>query len=185
MTDSIAIECQCGVIRGTVSPASPQIGNHLVCYCDDCQAFADFLDKDSGTLDSLGGTEIFQISPAHVSFSEGKERLACVRLTEKGPLRWYADCCRTPIGNTLATGAIPFLGLIHRCLKKDNDSLDDVLGPIRARVMARYARGPVDGLEHVHDGFNLGSMGWVFSRMLLWRLRGGPWALTVLRCKQR
>ena len=36
----IAISCACGSLRGTLHcrPADPP--RHLVCYCDDCQAFA-------------------------------------------------------------------------------------------------------------------------------------------------
>jgi hypothetical protein len=34
-----------------------------------------------------------------------------------GLLRWYAACCKTPIGNTLPNFRASFVGLIHSCLQ--------------------------------------------------------------------
>jgi hypothetical protein len=66
-----------------------------------------------------------------------------MRLTPKGLLRWYADCCRTPVGNTLPTRQVPFVGMIHSCIDQvaKEHSLDASLGPVRARVNARFAIG--------------------------------------------
>ena len=60
---------------------SPGAGNHAVCYCDDCQAFAHFLGRAADILDPHGGTEIFQMSPARIALTAGTERLACMRLS--------------------------------------------------------------------------------------------------------
>jgi len=49
-------------------------------------------------------------------------------------LRWYASCCNTPIGNTLANFKISFIGLVHNCLETPGKPLQDSFGPIRARV---------------------------------------------------
>ncbi len=54
----------------------------------------------------------------------------------KGLMRWYASCCNTPIGNTMATSAMPFIGLIHACI----DAPTGALGPIRGRAFARARR---------------------------------------------
>ena len=96
-----------------------------------------------------------------------------MRLTPGGMLRWYADCCKTPIGNTPASPRLPFVGLIH-CFcdhAADARSRDEALGPVRARVNARFARGDRGQL----DAYDRAppSMLWRFMRMLLMaRLRG-------------
>jgi hypothetical protein len=69
--------------------------------------------------------------------------LACMRLTEKGLVRWYARCCNTPIGNTLANYKVSFVGLVHSCLDNGGKSLDDSFGPVRMWVNTRAAKGAV------------------------------------------
>jgi hypothetical protein len=64
-----------------------------------------------------------------------------MRLTPKGLLRWYARCCKTPIGNTLPTPKFSFIGLVHSCLDGGGVSLDDSFGPVRAWVNTQSARG--------------------------------------------
>jgi hypothetical protein len=63
-----------------------------------------------------------------------------MRLTEKGLVRWYAACCNTPLGNTLANFKVSFVGLIHSCLDNGGRSLDDSFGPIRMRVNTKGAK---------------------------------------------
>lgn len=167
----LGIRCKCGSLRGVAAGLSPDEGFRVVCYCDDCQAFAERLGAAADTLDAHGGTDIFQTSPAHLRITDGIERLACLRLTPKGPLRWYASCCNTPIGNTLQTAQIPFVGLIHSCLDANVARLDDVLGPVCLRVMAKFARGKVATLD-AHDSFAVSHVLEVVWKMLRWRLRG-------------
>jgi hypothetical protein len=64
-----------------------------------------------------------------------------MRLTPKGLLRWYAACCNTPIGNTLITPKVSFIGLLHNCLEGSDESLDTVFGPVRAWVNTKSAKG--------------------------------------------
>jgi len=64
-------------------------------------------------LDAQGGTDVVQTRPANLTFTHGQDTLACMRLTPKGLLRWYAACCNTPIGNTVANYRMPFVGLVH------------------------------------------------------------------------
>jgi hypothetical protein len=139
MPADLPVRCSCGALRGVARGVSGDCGNHIVCYCDDCQSFAHFLERAEQTLDAHGGTEIFQTSPARLEITAGADRLACMRLTHKGLLRWYAACCRTPIGNTLASRQVPFVGLVLGCV--DHASRDEVLGPIRARLNTRFAKG--------------------------------------------
>jgi hypothetical protein len=139
----LPLRCACGALRGVVRGVSARAGNRVVCYCDDCQSFAHFLGGTERILDAHGGTEIFQTSPARVAITAGAEHLACMRLRPGGLVRWYAGCCRTPIGNTLATRQVPFVGLIHACTPAAaaGRSRDDALGPIRGRAHTRFAKG--------------------------------------------
>src|SRR5262249_21772838 len=73
--------------------------------------------------------------------TRGVDRLRAMRLSPKGLTRWFADCCRTPVGNTLATPRVPFLGLICNLMDhtRDGRTRDSVFGPPLARIHARYA----------------------------------------------
>jgi hypothetical protein len=133
------LQCRCGTIKGFVS--DPQSANRVVCYCKDCQAFAHFLGRDSGILDERGGSDVIQTLPKNVAFTQGIEALACIRLTEKGMLRWYASCCNTPIGNTLASPKISFIGLVHACLETPDKPLQDSFGVVRAWGNTKGAKG--------------------------------------------
>lgn len=143
MSTDISLECACGKLRGRALSVSPAAGTRVLCYCDDCQAFARFLGLP-GILDDRGGTDIFQTAPSKVQLTSGLEALACVRLSEKGMHRWYCSECKTPLGNTLGAG-MPFVGLLHTCLRPEREgrTLDEVLGPPLARVQTRFASAPV------------------------------------------
>jgi hypothetical protein len=89
------------------------------------------LGKEEQILDAQGGSEIIQVLPKDVTFSQGVDSLACLRLTDTGMLRWYAACCRTPIGNTLENFKVSFVGLLHNCLETAGQPPQDSFGPIR------------------------------------------------------
>ncbi|MGC3874924.1 DUF6151 family protein [Halomonas sp. GXIMD04776] len=137
------IECRCGNLKGTLGPVNNFI--HCVCYCTDCQAFPRFLDRENEVLDADGGTELVQTTPDNVTFNEGTDNLACLRLTPKGLLRWYASCCNMPIANTPSNYNMPFVGLIHACLRPESgfldSSLNEAFGPVRMRVFTKSALG--------------------------------------------
>ena len=95
------LECRCGTVRGLVE--NGRRANPIVCYCQDCKAFAHFLGRADEILDERGGSEVVQTLPQYVTFTQGAERLTCIRLSQSGPLRWYATCCNAPIGNTAAS----------------------------------------------------------------------------------
>jgi hypothetical protein len=143
MPADLQVRCSCGALRGVARGVSGDRGNRVVCYCDDCQSFAHFLERAEEVLDGHGGSEIFQMSPARLEITAGADQLACMRLAPSGLLRWYAACCRTPIGNTLASRQVPFVGLIVGCIDAGSQghTLDQVLGPIRGRGHARFATG--------------------------------------------
>ena len=97
----------------------------------------------------------------------GTDTIAAMRLMPKGLIRWYASCCGTPIGNTLGTSAMPFIGVIHAFI----DAPSAALGPIRGRGWAKRAKGgraavPKDGLPDVV------MVARVLGKLLKWRLRG-------------
>jgi hypothetical protein len=133
------LQCLCGTVKGFVH--DPQRANRAVCYCNDCQAFAHFLGKSGEILDDRGGTDVIQVLPRNVTFIQGTGALACMRLTTKGLLRWYAGCCNTPIGNTLDNFKISFIGLVHTCLETSDIPMQDSFGPVRAWVNAKGAKG--------------------------------------------
>ena len=133
------LQCQCGTVRGFV--AHTVILNRGVCYCRDCQAFAHFLGREADVLDERGGTDVIQTLPQNVTITHGMESIACMRLTNKGLLRWFAGCCGTPIGNTLSSPNISFIGLVHTCLENPDVSLQASFGPVRAWVNTASARG--------------------------------------------
>jgi hypothetical protein len=135
------LRCRCGKLKGYVS--QPERVNRALCYCRDCQAFAHFLGRADDILDSQGGTDVIQTLPARVTFTQGQETLACMRLSKNGLIRWYTACCNTPIGNTLPNFRMSFIGLIHSCLESTGGALDRSFGPARMRVNTKSAKGEV------------------------------------------
>jgi hypothetical protein len=89
ISDFHPLQCRCGTLKGVV--AHPEQAIRGECYCRDCQAFARFLGKTDGVLDAKGGTDVIATRPANVSFTAGVESLACMSLTDRGLLRWYAE----------------------------------------------------------------------------------------------
>jgi len=136
------LRCQCGTLRGHVS--LPAFGQ-AVCYCKDCRAYAYFLQREREVLDDAGGTQVVATLPGHVHFEpDGLDALACMSLTERGILRWYASCCNTPIGNTSRNARVPYVGLVHNCLRSDpSRSLEASFWPLRTRVNTASATRPV------------------------------------------
>jgi len=136
------LQCKCGTLKGYVSP--PDMANRAVCYCKDCQAFANFLERPGdAVLNEQGGTEIVATLPKHVHFTQGLDALVCMSLSDHGLLRWYASCCNTPIGNTPRDFKISYVGLIHSCLAKRAPSLQESFGPVRMVLQTKSAKGQV------------------------------------------
>jgi len=94
-------------------------------------------------LDSNGGTDVIQTRAANVVFTEGRDALACMRLTPNGLLRWYSTCCNTPVGNTLANSKLSFVGLVHNCLEGDGPTVEASFGPVQVHVNTQSAKGDV------------------------------------------
>jgi hypothetical protein len=130
-------------VHGVASHVSPSDGFRFLCYCKDCQAFARFLDRPD-VLDPAGGTDIFQMPPGHLKLTAGTDALRCLRLSDRGVLRWYTDCCRTPIANGAGAG-FPIISMIHSFVDHDagGHSSDEVFGPPLCRIYEGSAIGPL------------------------------------------
>ena len=139
---TLPLRCQCGHVRGVANEVAPRGGFRFVCYCQDCQAFARFLER-SDVLDIAGGTDIFQMPTGRVKLTAGTDAVRCLRLSPK-VFRWYTACCATPIGNSAGPG-FPVVGLIHSFMGHDADgrSRDEVLGAPLCRIYERSAIGPL------------------------------------------
>src|SRR5215813_954419 len=124
MSKNATLRCSCGRVRGVVTNVSPSTVNRAVCYCDDCQAFHHHLGR-ADLLDAHGGTDIVQVAPASFSLVQGGERVVGLRLTPNGLHRWYASCCRTPLGNMVGP-AIPFIGIVAQAFASETQRPDDI-----------------------------------------------------------
>ncbi len=132
---SLPIRCTCGEVHGTLEGvADGRVGLRLSCLCVDCQTYAHLLGRADEILDADGGTDVVQVAPARVRIDEGLRNLRCTRLTDKGLFRWNARCCDSPIGNTVSSRRVPFIGVLTSCLDLSADERDARLGPVRASV---------------------------------------------------
>jgi hypothetical protein len=166
MSRDVELHCRCGAVRGKVKDASPQTVTRALCYCDDCQAYLHHLGR-ADLLDAHGGTDVVQVAPASLTFDRGAENIAGMRLGPKGLYRWYASCCKTPLGNTL-TPAIPFVGIVVQAF----DRPEDIFGKPMGAGMGQFAIGtPPDGATK----FPLRLIVRAIRMVLGWRLRGKSW----------
>ncbi len=134
------LRCRCGRLQGSVEPARST--QRVICYCRDCRAFAYHLGGND-VLDAQGGTEIVASLPSKLRFDAGSDALACLSLSPRGLLRWYAACCGTPIANTPRNPKIAYVGLVHSGLEQGAPPLAQSFGPLRMAVNTGGALGPV------------------------------------------
>jgi len=162
----INLKCACGAVQGKTADIDKNVGNRIVCCCDDCQSFAEYLKQEDAVLDQYGGTDIFQMPISHMKISQGHDQIACVKLSEKGMFRWYAKCCNTPIGNSLGS-QMPFIGVVHNFM--DNAlTRDEDLGSVRGYLQTKYAKKDV--VEQNHSPFKA-TLRTIF-KVLIWKLKG-------------
>ncbi|MNK84879.1 hypothetical protein D3C87_1047400 [compost metagenome] len=140
MSDSrlnIPLKCKCGTLQGFADVPVSHRGNRFVCLCDDCQAYAHYLGRAQEVLDANGGTDIFPVAPANLKITQGIENLKGCRLSDKGMYRWYAGCCKTPIGNTPASAKSIYVGVSVGIIDSS------MIGPISVRVQGKFGIGPL------------------------------------------
>ncbi len=153
-----AFSCTCGKLRGHISPAGPKTGLHLVCHCRDCHAAQRYLGQSAHAQD---GVDLFQTSPDTIKLETGIEHLAILRLSPKGPFRWYASCCNTPMFNTLSRPGLAFVTVLLATIANP-----EIFGPVRAQS---FVPQPGGSPKHINGGrMVLG----VLTRMVAARLSG-------------
>jgi len=145
-----------------VRDVSPKTVNRVVCYCDDCQTFAHFLGT-ADVMDTWGGTDIVQVGPARLTITEGSEHVRCLRLSPKGLHRFYAVCCKTPIGNTMPP--LPFVGIPRIFFELDGAEADARFGPADT-IQGRFAKGTPP--SHVHPKASLRTLAKSAARVASW-----------------
>jgi hypothetical protein len=164
----LPLRCRCGRMRGVASDVCPSTGFRFICYCKDCQRVSL---RPADVLDAAGGTDIFQMPPARVKLTAGTDAMRCLRLSNK-VLRWYTDCCRTPIANTPAGPRFPIIGVVHSFMDHPADSRprDEVLGPPLCRIYEHAAVGPLP--PDAPGPPSLGVFASRASKLLGWWVRG-------------
>lgn len=160
---TLQLQCHCGNVKGQVRDVNLRGRTRTICHCNDCQAYARHLPDTDSILDKFGGSDIVQLTPAQVTIDLGMDQLRCLRLTRKGLYRWYADCCKTPIANTVSPG-FPFVGLMHTALKV-NGPMDACLGPVDFYIQGKSAKAQRTD-QKVHAGFPIS-----------WFLFSAPWMI--------
>lgn len=128
MTD-IKLKCKCWKVTGLAHKVSVDNWNRIICHCTDCQSFAEYLKNEVLILDNHKWTDIFQMPLSNIEIISWKESIKCIKLSDKWLYRWYADCCKTPIGNTMTSKA-NFIWVVHNFM--DIKNRDEVLWPVRA-----------------------------------------------------
>lgn len=166
MSSTVDLRCRCGEVEGRLENAGPDAVNRIVCYCDDCQAYAHQLGR-ADLLDAHGGSDIVRVAPAALSYTRGADRIAGLRLKPKGLYRWYASCCKTPLGNTVGP-AIPFVGIVAQAF----GSPDEVFGPPVGGILGKFAIGTAPPGS---TGLNLGVIGRALRKVAGWKLGGKTW----------
>jgi hypothetical protein len=141
ITIDVPLACACGSLRGVALGVSPSSSARVLCYCDDCQAYAAFLARP-GITDAWGGTDVLQMAPRRVQLTSSLQTLGCVRLSEKGMHRWHCAECKTPLANSLGP-RVPFVSLFHSFMDVGaaRATHDELLGPPIAHVQTKFARG--------------------------------------------
>ena len=172
MTD-MTFSCSCGALAGTITDVGPKDGDYVYCHCHDCQAFAVLLGAQDRVLEQAMGTALYQTRCARLSFSAGKDKLACVHLTEKPTLRWYAACCDTPLFNTYANGKLPYTTVLLANCDADGRT---ALGQTRGHLHLDDAKGDKTDLKPMSMGKLLRS----FFPRLLKDIFSGDWRRNAL-----
>lgn len=170
MKTDVPIQCGCGKVQGVARGLSRVSTNHVVCSCKGCQSYAHYLGRTDDMLDADGGSNIVQMDPSKFEISAGMDHVVCMRVTPDGPLRWYASCCNTPLGNTFPRGGLPFIGFLPICLgiKGTSDELVQLVGKSRGHV---NQPGKTPFFDQVGNFFMMVGL---FCKIMFWRVRGGP-----------
>lgn len=165
----VPFACRCGQLHGQILSVAPNRGNRLTCYCSSCQTAASVL-GDGAALDAHGGTDVFQTVPSRVQITAGAEHLACLRLSPKGLLRFYASCCDAPL---FTMPNQPRFALAGLNMGRIADADKAQFGPTTGAYSTKGAIDPPTGLrDHGLARAGLGAS----ARALAALLRRDSWA---------
>ena len=155
MSNVVKLSCSCGKVKGELLVIKKSYF-HVQCMCCDCQSFSNYLNNKEGNinniLDEHGASDLFQTYPRNMKITEGIEQVSCIQLYNKGLYRWYADCCNTPIANTMSSASVPFVGISVKFMQF-NDTQEKVsrLGPITLKAFGKYSIGEMP--KDAHEKF--------------------------------
>jgi hypothetical protein len=94
-------------------------------------------------LDRDGGTEVMPVHPAKIQFSQGLEKLACVRLSDDGMIRWFTTCCKSAVANSMPIYRWPFVGFHSTLIIGGPAERERLSGPVSAHVNSGRRREDV------------------------------------------
>lgn len=147
-SSDLSFSCACGTITGTLIDVGPAGGDHVVCHCTDCQDLTRYLGHAGRVLDAHGGTSLYQSRCARMHILTGRDKLACVHLTDKPTLRWYAACCRMPLFNSYRNGRVPYITTqLAAC---DPAARDRLTGPPLGHLFTTDATGDTSALPKMN-----------------------------------
>ena len=109
--------------------------------------------------------------PGRVKLTAGTDAMRCLRLANK-VLRWYTECCWTPVANPPAVPGFPVIGMVHSFMDHEaaGRSRDEALGPPLCRLYERSAVGPLP--PNAPGPPSLGAYAGHASKILGWWVRG-------------
>lgn len=167
------VRCDCGTFQAELTHVPAHSPGRLVCHCRDCQSFLRKLGRED-LLDPCGGTEVIPVYPGEIRIIAGREQLICNRITANGPFRWSTRCCNSPVGN--AAAKFPWFGVFHNLFRASGPDVLDRLGPVRARIYGRDARGTPPGPTSAKIGFRqaLTVLPFVVKGFIGSKYRGSP-----------
>lgn len=135
------IQCDCGNFQAELANSPKSSPGRLVCYCDDCQAFAETLER-TDVLDEFGGTQVVPAYPNDITFVKGMSNLCYSQVTENGLYRYSTTCCNSPIANLRPN--FPWAGIFHSAYTAADTKALNRFGVIRGRIMGKYAKAKPD-----------------------------------------
>jgi len=165
----VNVSCACGEVKATIQATCPM---RLVCYCDDCQAYAQWIQQErqntphnnkstSKLVDEFGGTYVMHVFKSELKITSGEENLKVVtktRVRKMSLMRIYASCCGTPLFNTVPSGTLisPMVGVFWNSILEANCLRGEIsrgsvftkdvhpdFGPIYARIFSEKAKSPL------------------------------------------
>ncbi|MDA7964264.1 DUF6151 family protein [Ruegeria sp.] len=160
----IPFSCTCGSLQGHITKRGMSSGTHVVCFCRDCRAAQLYFGQPDP---APGPVEILHMTPEDIVIDQGAEHLAAMRLSPRGMLRWYADCCNAPLVTTPASPKLPFGGFIVKRLADPAP-----LGPVTTRGFV-----PTPGGKQKHQKLRYAVIG-LLKRIVASRL-SGRWKTSI------